>query len=189
MPGHGSAYLWFQNLGDRDRRISVSSRVSCSTEWVPGQPGLNSVLGFPLIWRDTMTKETPGQAYTFRGSAHYHHCGKHGSAQAYITLENKLRVLHLDQEATRRDSSTQLGGTSPSPTVTHFFQQGHTYCTTRPHLLIVPLPGPSIFKPPHIDKPWNTKTNQLTNQPNKQTNEQRNRESKKHTQRHSDKNM
>jgi hypothetical protein len=29
----------------------------------------------------------------------------------------------------------------PTPTVTHFLQ-------TRPHLLIMPLPGPSIFKPP-----------------------------------------
>jgi hypothetical protein len=35
----------------------------------------------------------------------------------------------------------------PMPTVIYFFQQGHT-TTTRLYLLIVPLPGPSIFKPP-----------------------------------------
>jgi hypothetical protein len=40
----------------------------------------------------------------------------------------------------------------PTPTVTQFFQQGHTSSNkatpppTRPHLLIVPLPGLGIFK-------------------------------------------
>jgi hypothetical protein len=43
----------------------------------------------------------------------------------------------------------------PAPTMTHFFQQSHTYfiknppTPTRPHLLIVPLSRPSVFKPPH----------------------------------------
>jgi hypothetical protein len=41
-----------------------------------------------------------------------------------------------------------------TPTVAYFLQQGHTYSNKatptpiRPHLLIVPLPGPSMFKPP-----------------------------------------
>ena len=30
----------------------------------------------------------------------------------------------------------------PTPTVTHFLQQGHIF-------KVVPLPGPDIFKPPH----------------------------------------
>ena len=34
----------------------------------------------------------------------------------------------------------------PTPIVTHLLQQGHTY-TNRATLLIVPLPGPSIYKP------------------------------------------
>ena len=40
-----------------------------------------------------------GPAYSFRGSVHYHHGGKHGSIQAGIVLEEELRVLHLDPQA------------------------------------------------------------------------------------------
>jgi hypothetical protein len=36
-----------------------------------------------------------GLAYSFKGSVHYHHGGKHGRVQADMVLE-KLRVLHLD---------------------------------------------------------------------------------------------
>jgi hypothetical protein len=42
-----------------------------------------------------------GLAYSFRGSVHYHHGGKHGSVLADMVLE-KLRVLNLDPKAARR---------------------------------------------------------------------------------------
>jgi hypothetical protein len=42
-----------------------------------------------------------GLAYSFRGSVHYHHNGKHGSIQADMVLEEP-RVLHLDLKAARR---------------------------------------------------------------------------------------
>ena len=44
-------------------------------------------------------------AYSFRGSVHYHHGGKHGSMQADMVLE-ELRVVHLDPKAAVGDSST-----------------------------------------------------------------------------------
>jgi hypothetical protein len=46
----------------------------------------------------TLIKEniSLGLAYSFRGSVHYHHGGKHDSMQADTVLE-KLRALHLDQ--------------------------------------------------------------------------------------------
>jgi hypothetical protein len=40
--------------------------------------------------------------YSFRGSVHYHHGGKHDNMQADIVLEKELRVLHLDLKAVRR---------------------------------------------------------------------------------------
>jgi hypothetical protein len=41
-----------------------------------------------------------GLAYSFTGSVHYHHGGKHGRIKADMVLEKELRVLHLDlQEA------------------------------------------------------------------------------------------
>jgi hypothetical protein len=39
-----------------------------------------------------------GLAYSFRGSVHYHHGGKHGSRLADVVLE-ELRVLHQDLQA------------------------------------------------------------------------------------------
>jgi hypothetical protein len=36
-----------------------------------------------------------GLPYSFRGSVHYHHGGKHGSVKADLVLEEP-RVLHLD---------------------------------------------------------------------------------------------
>jgi hypothetical protein len=42
-------------------------------------------------------------AYSFRGLVHYH-CGrKQETIQAYIVLKKKLRVLHLDLTAARRN--------------------------------------------------------------------------------------
>jgi hypothetical protein len=54
-----------------------------------------------------------GLDYSFRGSVHYHHGMKHGSLQANIVLEEKLRVLHLDLKASRKGlTSRHLGGGS-----------------------------------------------------------------------------
>jgi len=36
-----------------------------------------------------------GLAYSFRGSVHHHHGGKHGSVQADLVLEKELSVLHI----------------------------------------------------------------------------------------------
>jgi hypothetical protein len=41
-----------------------------------------------------------GLACSFRGLVHYHHGGKHGSMKTDMVLEKKLRVLHLDPQAT-----------------------------------------------------------------------------------------
>ena len=44
-------------------------------------------------------------AYSFRGSVHYHHDGKHGSVHADMVLEKELRVLYLHPKAGRGLSS------------------------------------------------------------------------------------
>ena len=51
-----------------------------------------------------------GLAYSLRGSARYHHGGKHGSMQADLVLEKELRVLHLDLQTAEGDSNSALGG-------------------------------------------------------------------------------
>jgi hypothetical protein len=59
-----------------------------------------------------------------------------------------LRILHLVPKANRRLASRQLGGERVSMStlkVTHFLNKA-TPPPTRPYLLIVPFPGPSIFK-------------------------------------------
>ena len=43
-----------------------------------------------------------GLAYSFRGSVHYYHGGKHGSVKADMVLLEELRVLNLDPKAARR---------------------------------------------------------------------------------------
>jgi hypothetical protein len=48
-----------------------------------------------------------GLAYSFRGSVHYHHGGKHGSRQADTVLEES-RVLYLDPKAVRKSLSSAL---------------------------------------------------------------------------------
>jgi hypothetical protein len=72
-----------------------------------------------------------GLAYSFIDSGHYHHGGKHGSAQTDMVLED-LRVLYLDPKA---------GKATPIP--------------TRPHLLIVPLPIGQAYSNHHnqTDRP------------------------------------
>ena len=68
---------------------------------------------------------------------------EHGSIQAGMALE-ELRVLHLHlKAATRILASTQLRWESQSPP-----PHSDTPTPTRLHLLIVPLPGPSILKAP-----------------------------------------
>lgn len=61
------------------------------------------------VIKDTINKATLIKAniqlvlaYSRRNLVHYHHSRNHGSMQADIVLE-KLRVLHLDFKATRRN--------------------------------------------------------------------------------------
>jgi hypothetical protein len=53
----------------------------------------------------TLIKEniSLGLAYSFRGSVHCHHDGKHGSMQADMVLEKALRTLHLNLQAAKGD--------------------------------------------------------------------------------------
>jgi hypothetical protein len=52
-------------------------------------------------------KQLNGAHLQFRGSVHYQHGRKHGSRQADMVLEKRLRVLHLDQQAVGRESDTR----------------------------------------------------------------------------------
>ena len=71
----------------------------------------------------------------------------HGIFQAGMALEKELRVLHLVSKGiTRRLTSRQLGRVSQS------YPHSDTLPPTRPHLLILPLPGSGIYKPPHLPK-------------------------------------
>jgi len=65
---------------------------------------------------------------------------------------------HSDAPTPTRPHLLQQGHTysnkaTPTPTKPHLLQQGHTYSNkatptpTRPHPLMVPLPGPSRYKP------------------------------------------
>ena len=83
-----------------------------------------------------------GLAYRFRGSVHYHHSRKHSSIQADMVLE-ELRVLHLylKEAKSRLSSGSQEEGLKAHP-------HNDTFPPTRPDLLIMSLPRPSIFKPP-----------------------------------------
>jgi hypothetical protein len=66
---------------------------------------------------------------------------EHGSIHAGMVQE-ELRVLHLHLEAAgRRLTSRQLAWGSYAHT------HSNTLHSTRPHFLMVPLPGPSIYKP------------------------------------------
>jgi hypothetical protein len=61
--------------------------------------------------------------FKFRGSVHYHK----SSFQADMVQED-LRLLHLVPKANRRDcpQAARRRVSKPTPTVTHFSQQGHT---------------------------------------------------------------
>jgi hypothetical protein len=86
---------------------------------------------------------------SFRGSVHYYQGGKHGRIWADRDLEES-KVLHLDQQANRRSvSPAWLQGESQiSSPQWHTISNKATPITKRPHLLIIPFPGPSIFKLP-----------------------------------------
>jgi hypothetical protein len=66
---------------------------------------------------------------------------EHGSVQAGMVQE-ELRVLHLHLKAARRLSPRQLS------------LKAHAYIptATRPYLLMVPHPGPSIYKPSQVPR-------------------------------------
>ena len=72
--------------------------------------GQDKCLRVLLLWEDNMTKATLlkenislGLAYSFRGSVHYLHGGKHSSMLTDTMLEKELRVLHLDPQAAKGD--------------------------------------------------------------------------------------
>jgi len=112
------------------------------------EPGASCILGVSvrvlLLWTDTMTNVSfikddiwLGLAYRVRGSVHYHQ-GKSiaASRQAWC---RRSWVLHPHPKGVRNRLSIprQLGGGCPSP------PHSDTLPPTRPHLLIVPLPGPT----------------------------------------------
>jgi hypothetical protein len=84
---------------------------------------------------------------------------KHGSIQAGTGME-EMSVPPLVLKAARRKTGFQAARTrvlKPTTTVTHILQQGHTYSNkatptlTRPHLQIVPLLRPNLYKlPQHL---------------------------------------
>ena len=96
-------------------------------------------------------------AYRIRGLVSFHHGGNHSSVQAVMALE-KLRVLRLVPKGNRiKLFCRQLGGGSQSPPPQwHTSPNKATPAPTSPYLLIVPLPGPSIFKPLHPPKKTNS---------------------------------
>ena len=68
--------------------------------------------------------------------------------------QEEPNVLHLAPKSDkRRLTSKWLGGESQSP------PHSDALPSTRPYLLIVPLPGPGIFKPPHQNKHFLTAQN------------------------------
>jgi hypothetical protein len=107
-----------------------------------------------LIWDNIYL----GLAYSFRDSGHYYSGRKHhNKILADLVLEQELRVLHLDLKATRRDwhpqaarrkpfLSARMRVSKPTPSVMHFCHKA-TPIPTRPHFLIVTLPGPCISIP------------------------------------------
>jgi len=57
------------------------------------------------VTKTTLTKDISlGLVYSFRGSVHYHHGGKPGSAQTDMVLEEESIFLNLDPKADREES-------------------------------------------------------------------------------------
>jgi hypothetical protein len=86
-----------------------------------------------------------GLHYSFRGSAHYRHSGKHGSTQADMVLEKELKVRHLGSARSSGETETHwawlevLRHQNPPPMDALPLTKPHP-TQTRPHLLIMPLP-------------------------------------------------
>ena len=59
-----------------------------------------------------------------------------------MVLKKELRVLHLDPKAGRRRKASKTPHSDILP-------------PKRPHLLIMPLPGPSVYKPPQHSRAEN----------------------------------
>jgi hypothetical protein len=142
--------------------LFIPPRLAATINWNhdPSQSYSVSYLAFVLLWRGTMTKATLTRT-TFNwgwliGLAHYHQDGawQHPGWLGTGGAESSTSWSRGNQEKTGSHVARRRVSL-PTPTVTHFLQQGHTYSNkatptpTRPHLLIVPLSGPSIFKPPH----------------------------------------
>jgi hypothetical protein len=70
-----------------------------------------------------------GLAYSFRGFVRYHHGSTHGSFQAGTVLENELKILHLDPQATKGDLRDLEHRRPQSP------PPSDTFSPIRPHLL------------------------------------------------------
>lgn len=76
--------------------------------------------------------ELRGLTYSFRCSTvHFHYGREHSSRQTDVVL--KFRVLHLDSKVKGSQLTvTQMEAraeetTKPTPTVTHFLQQSHSF--------------------------------------------------------------
>ena len=82
-----------------------------------------------------------GLAYSFK--VHFHHGRQHAGSH---DAEDSQRVIHPLQAA-RRDCVSHWHSLSIYNLKAHLHSD--TLPPTRPHLLVVPLPGPSIYKPPH----------------------------------------
>ena len=116
--------------------------------WSHAHPGSYAMAVSHCGW--TGERLNPALLYTevrfmkcsFRGSDHYHHGRKHGSLQVDMVLEKDLKILHLDPKVSRRRLSSidsqekaffyivcnlNIGALKPTPTVTHFLQESHTY--------------------------------------------------------------
>jgi hypothetical protein len=80
-----------------------------------------------------------------------------------MVLELELRILHLLLKETGEDWSSQLGGEYqiPPPQWCTSSNKVIKSTPTRPYLLVVPLPGLNIFKPPPqmwsgVHQDWST---------------------------------
>ena len=105
---------------------------------------ISALLKVLLLWKHTRSVATLIKT-TFNWGGITGSRWEHGSIQTGMALE-KLRVLNLELKATRRLASWRLGRGPQSP-----HPQRHTSSTptlTGLHLLVVPHPGPRIFKPP-----------------------------------------
>jgi hypothetical protein len=116
-----------------------------------------------LLWTGTVTKAMLikdnnylGLAYRFWGSVHCHQGGGIAAPRQAWCRGGGWRVLHLHLKATRRRlASRQLGwALQDSPPQWYASSNKAIPTLTRSRLLIVPLPGPCIFKPPQAGRSY-----------------------------------